>query len=73
MIMLTDEERRKFSAYLKQEAESDRGIAEQLEKLHDQMHMAAPLKDAMSKKMKTEMAAKLIVASIIDRTESASL
>jgi CRISPR/Cas system-associated protein Csm6 len=49
--MLTDEERRRFAAYLKQEAESDKGMAAQLEKMHEQMQMAAPLKDALSKKL----------------------
>jgi len=70
MIFLTDEERKKFSAYLKQDAESDKEMGEQFKKLNDMMGIGAGLEEALSNKFETEMKAKLIVASILDKTET---
>jgi len=70
MIFLTDEERKRFSAYLKQEAESDKGMLEQTDKMYEKMQMAGPLKAALHNKLYTEMIAKLSIASILDRTET---
>lgn len=66
IINLDQKERDKFSAYLKQEAESDKGMLEQHFKLHPE---GTPLGDALGKKFKTEMVASLIVAKILDSTE----
>ena len=53
LIVLTDQERDKFGAYLLQEAESSNALAEQMEK--------AGVPVPVIKKFKTEVAAFLIV------------
>ena len=70
MIFLTNEERQKFSTYLKEQAESDMGILEQHKKLNETLKMSNALQDALSKKYENEIAARLIVASILDKTET---
>ena len=65
MINLNDEERRKFSDYLKQEAATDKILIEQHEKLKN-----TPAHGLLTKKLKDEMTAKLIIADIFDRTET---
>lgn len=66
LINLNQKERDKFSAYLKQEAETDKVMLQQHYKLHPE---GTPLGDALGKKFKTEMMGRLIVAKILDSTE----
>jgi len=68
-MLLTNEERQKFSTYLKQSAEGDKGIIEQLENLNNKLGMSSSLKEAMTGKMKSEMTVKLTVASLLDKVE----
>jgi hypothetical protein len=63
MMLLTDEERRKFAAYLKQNAESGRLIIEQFEKVGGVASMLVA-------REKQKCAAYLIVARELDATES---
>ena len=55
--------------WLKQDAESDRGIIAQMEKTLGKN----PVSEALIKKNKNEMVAKLIVADKLDRTETMNI
>jgi hypothetical protein len=68
-MLLTKEERQKFSTYLKQSAEGDKGIIEQLIKLNNELGMSPALTEAMTGRMKSEMTAKLTVALMLDKIE----
>ena len=70
IISLTQQESDKFSFWLKQEAESDKMMFEQFKKLHKE---GTPIYEALEKKYKTEIAAKIIVANILDKTERMSV
>lgn len=61
IVILSQAERDKFSAWLKQDIESNRGIVEQMEKLPH----AAPI----VKHKKQQMAACIIVANLLDSIE----
>ena len=62
MINLTDQEREKFAAYLRQEAEVSDGLAKQM--------TAMPGVGDIAKKYRTEAAASFIVAGILTGGES---
>jgi hypothetical protein len=62
-MMLTEAERQKFSEWLKRDAESNRLLAEQLEKMHP----------PLAKQKRTEAAAELIVARILDTSEGVDI
>lgn len=60
MIHLTDEETRRFAAWLRQDVESSRGVVTQLEKL--------PYASSIVAHRKHEMVACLIVAKMLEDT-----
>jgi len=62
MINLTDEERNKFALYLMQEAEIDKGMIAQMEKIKSPTFVIDDYKN--------KMAAKLIIAKMIFNTET---
>lgn len=66
MVVLTNEERAKFIAWLKQDAESDRLIIGQMEKMQG-------LGDLMTKRAKQRLAAKLIVAELLETIEEQTI
>ena len=66
MINLTDQEREKFAAYLRQEAEVSDGLAKQAKTIPG-------VGDAIAKKLGTEAAASMIVAGILTAGESMEL
>ena len=69
VITLTDEERRKFVLYLRQDADADKGMIE----THRKLNMPAIISEMYEKKLKNEMFAKLVVAQLLDRTESMTI
>ena len=66
-LLLTQKESDRFSAWLRHEAESNRVMIRQMEKL------LSPSMELLIKKDKTEMVAFLIVADKLDRTERMSI
>ena len=64
-LNLTDKERDRFSTWLKMEAKTDKGIIEQMGKINTP--------EFIVKRYKSEMAAKLIVARLIENTETMTL
>lgn len=66
MIQLTIEERRKFAQYLEEHALSDKAMIEQQEK----MNLPSSLKESLMKRLKNEYTAKMIVANILNTTET---
>ena len=66
VITLSATERRKFASWLEQDAESNKLLIEQLAKL-------GPGGDLMAPRMKTEMAAALIIAGKLRGIEDASI
>ncbi len=68
MINLTQQERDKFVVYLRQEAESDRVMLEQLGKI-----MSGPPAEALARKMKMRMAAYLIIAADLASIETETI
>ena len=62
MITLTDEERRKFALYLMQEAETDKNLISQMEKIKSPAFIIDSYKN--------KMAAKLIVEKMLFNTET---
>ena len=65
MVSLSQQERDRFATWLEQDAKTTEGMIEQMKKLS----MGAALHEAMTKKMKTEAAAMLIVAARLRSTE----
>lgn len=65
IVSLTQAERDKFVTWLKHEAETDRGMIEQFSKL--------PTGNPLENKMKRDMAAKIIVAGILDSIEEMTI
>lgn len=63
MILLTDEERKKFAQYLRQDVESDQALIKQMEK------MGGPVMLPIIKKHSIEAHAKIIVAKLLEATE----
>ncbi len=63
MMLLTDEERRKFAEWLEQDAASCRAIADQLEKL-------GPMHHAMANKERIDAIAEMLIAKKLRNTES---
>jgi hypothetical protein len=61
MVVLTQADRDKFSAWLKQDVESNREIIIELQKL--------PYAEAVVKQKKQQMAACIIVANLLDSIE----
>lgn len=61
VVILTQSERDKFSAWLKQDVESNRGIILQMEKL--------PFAALVATHKKQQMAACIIVANLLDSIE----
>lgn len=68
MIVLTAEERQKFCDWLKQDAESDRLIIGQLEKME-----GVGIRDLLAKRAKQRLAAKLIVAEWLGEFENQTI
>ena len=68
--MLTQADRDRFSAWLKNEAEGNRAITEQMEKME---RMGRGVMGQIAKRKRAEMAACLIVAGILDSTESVEI
>ncbi len=62
VILLNEKEREKFVAYLEQEAVTNKGMAEQMEKLKGH--------DAMAKILKMRAAACIIIADDLRRIET---
>ena len=67
MLLLTPQERYRFAVWLEQEAASEEGLLEQMEKL------AMAGSDVIVKRMKLRRAAYLIVAMDLRRTEDMTL
>jgi DNA-binding phage protein len=65
-IWLTDEERARFVAYLEQEAESSKGLADQAEKLG----LAGVM---LAKKLRAEGLAAVVIAAKLKSTESMTI
>lgn len=65
-LLLTDSERRRFSDWLKREAESDRMMLEQLKHI-------GPAGELMTKTFKDRITACLIIARLLDSTETMTL
>jgi len=65
MINLTQQEREKFALWLKQDAETDKGMIEQLKKIN------AP--EVIINKKGKEMIAKMIVSNMLIKIEDVSL
>lgn len=63
MISLTNEERRKFIAYLRQEAHTASGLADQ----------AGKVMEALAKRLKTEAACYTIVADKLEHVEEQTI
>lgn len=66
MINLTDQERRKFSRWLEQEADTQKQLIDQMEKLGPGSAMFLP-------HMKTELAAMIIIYRKLDDVEVMSI
>lgn len=64
MIRLSDEERRKFSGWLRQEATSEDAMATQFEKLRDPVG---------TRHYRMKAAAKTLIANEIDTTETVTI
>ena len=69
MIILTDEERRKFALYLVQEAATDKDMID----THKKLNLPGPVNEMFERKLKNDMMAKLHVARDLDRTESMTI
>lgn len=65
-MLLTDQERERFAAWLEHEAATDAGLVEQMEKLGPQMAMLATRK-------KAEAAAALMIARKLRSTHGDSI
>lgn len=69
MTILTDEERKKFAAYLRENAASNEQLIEQMKELN----LPCVVADAMIKQRRIEIMAEKVIAQMLERTESWTL